>query len=59
MRRRKGLVQIHMDDIEIHIAGSHLAENGVQIGTVVIKQAAGIVNLVGNILDMAFENAER
>ena len=59
MGRRKRLVEVHVDDVEIHIAGPHLAKNGVQVRSVVIQQAACIVDHVGDDLDMALKHAQR
>src|SRR5689334_5341697 len=57
MRRREGLVQVHVDDVEAHIARAHLAEDGVEVGAVVVQQAAGVVNDLGDFLDATFEHA--
>ena len=51
MRRRECLVQVHVDDIEAHVAGTHLAEDGIQVRTVVVQQATGLVD------DAVFEEA--
>ena len=58
MRRRKCLVQIHVNDIELHITRPNFSENSVQISAVVIQQPASIVNKIGNLLDTAFEHSQ-
>ena len=40
----EGLVQIQMDYVEAHISGPDHAHNGVEIGPIVVTQAAGIVD---------------
>ena len=57
MGRREGLVQVHVQDIEAHVTRFHLAENRIQIGAVVIQQAAGIVNGCRDLLDASVEHA--
>ena len=59
MRRRKRLVQVHVNDIEVHITRSNLAQNGVQVGTVVVQQATGLMHHIGDVLDVTFEHAQR
>ncbi len=44
VRRRKGLVQVHVDDIEALVPRPYLAEDRVQIRAVVIQQPACGVN---------------
>ncbi len=58
MRRREGLVQVHVDDIEAHVTRPHLAENRVEVGAVVIQQAAGRVHDACHFLDTPLEHAE-
>ncbi len=59
VRRRERLVQIHVNDVESHGARTHLAENRVEVRAVVIQQAAGLVDQLGNLLDATLEHAER
>src|SRR5699024_4613435 len=59
MRRGERLVQIHVDDVEAHVAGPHLAEDGIQFGAIVIQQAAGFVDNGRDVLDVLFEPAQR
>ena len=53
------LVQVHVDDVEIHVARADLAENRVQVGAVVIQQPARVVHHVGDACDVTFEDTER
>ncbi len=39
--KQKGLVQVQMNHIKPHVPWPDLAENGVQVGTVIIKQSTG------------------
>ena len=57
VRRREGLVQIHVDDVEAHVAGADLAENGVEIRAVVVEQAAGLVHDARHLRDPVLEHA--
>ena len=59
MWRRKGLMQIHVNDIKIHITRAYLAENRVEIGTVVIQQTTCVVNHIGDVFDVTLKHAER
>ena len=52
-------MQVHVDDIEAHVARAHLAEDGVEVGTVVIEQAARTVNDARHLADLPLEDAER
>lgn len=47
-----------MNHVEAHIAGAHLAQNGIQIGAVVIEQTPGVVHRRGNLPDLAVEQAQ-
>ena len=57
VRGGKSLVQVHVDDIEAHVTGAYLAENGVEVGAIVIEQAAGFVDSFGYGFDLPFEHA--
>ena len=59
MRRGKGLVQIHVEHVEAHIARPYAAEDGVEIGAVVVKQTACAVHELGDLLDLPLEHAAR
>ncbi len=56
---REGLVQVHMDDVEAHVAGPHLAQDRVQVRAVVVQEPARIVHDARDLLDAALEHAER
>ena len=58
MGRREGLVQVHVDHVEAHVAGADLAQDGVQVGAVVVEQPAGLVHGGGDGLDVAVEHAD-
>ncbi len=51
-------MQIHVDDIEPHVAGADLAENRVEVRAVVIEQAAGLVHDARHLRDLVLEHAE-
>ncbi len=53
----EGFVQVHVDDVEAHVAGAHLAEDGVEVGAVVVEQAAGVVDGFGDGFDLPLEDA--
>ncbi len=59
MGRGKSLVQVHVDHVETHVAGLHLAEDRVQIGAIVVEQPARGMHDVTNTLDGALEYAQR
>ena len=59
MRRREGLVQIHVDHVESHVAGADLAQDRVQVRSVVVQQAAGLVHDARHLDDLVLEHAER
>ena len=51
-------MQVHVDDVEPHVTRPHLAQNGIEVGAVVVQQATGLMHDVGNLLDAPFEHAE-
>src|SRR5699024_5973645 len=59
VRRGERLVQVHVDDIETHVAGPYLAENSIQIGAVVVQQTAGSVHDLRDFLDVLLEHPQR
>ena len=52
-------MQVHVDDVEAHVAGAHLAEDGVEVGAVVVEQAAGVVDGFGDGFDLPLEERRR
>jgi hypothetical protein len=59
VRGGEGLVQVHVDDVEAHVARTHLAENRVEVGAVVIREAAGVVDDFLDVGNRFLEYAER
>ena len=57
VRGGKGLVQVHVDDIKAHVTGAYLAENGVEVSAIVVKQATRFVDGFGDGFDLPFEYA--
>ena len=51
-------MQIHVDHVEAHVAGPHEPQYGIQVGAIVVEQAAGIVNDLPHVLDGLLEHAE-
>ena len=58
MRRREGLVQVHVNDVESHVAGPDLAADRVQIGAVVVQQATGVFHDALDLEDLALEYSQ-
>ena len=54
----KGLVQVHVDDIETHVTRTDFAENCVQVGAVVIQQAARLVHHGRDLFDTTLKHPE-
>ena len=52
-------MQVHVYNIEPHIARTYLAENCIQVGAVVIQQAASLVNQRSDLFNAAFKYAKR
>ena len=44
MRGSEGLVQIHVQNVEAHVAGFDLAEDGIEVGAIVVQQTARFVH---------------
>ena len=55
----EGLVHVQVDDVEAHVAGPHDPQDGVQVGAVVVEQAADTVHGFGDLDDVVLEQAER
>src|SRR5437879_12804647 len=56
MGRREGLVQIEMDDVEVHLAGRGAAQDRVEVRAVVVEQAARVVHDLGDVQDVFFKD---
>src|SRR5712691_11732628 len=58
VRRRERLVKVQVDDVETHVSGPRLAEEGVHVRPVIIHQASGVVDRLRYLDDLPFEEAE-
>jgi hypothetical protein len=56
--RGERLVQIHMDDVEAHVARADHPEDGIQVGAVVVQEPADLVEGGGDLGDVLLEQAE-
>ena len=54
--RGEGLVQVHVDAVKAHIAGAHHAHDGVEVGAVVVAQAACLVDEAGDLQDVLIKD---
>ena len=59
VRLGEGLVQVEVDDVEAHVAGPGHAHHRVQVRAVVVERRAGVVDDLGDLLDVAVEQPER
>ena len=59
MGSREGLVQVQVNDIKAHVAGTGHACDRIQVCPIVIEQAPCRVNFLGNFLNVGFEQAHR
>ena len=57
VRRREGLVQVDVHRVDAEIAGTHLADDGVEVGAVAIEERAGRVDRVGDRDHVGLEQA--
>ncbi len=55
----EGLVQVHVDDVEAHVAGPDDAQDGVEVGAVVVQETADLVDGGGDLGDVLLEEAQR
>ena len=51
-------MRVEVHDVEAHVAGAADAEDGVDVGAVVVEQAAGLVHEPGDLGDVLVEHAE-
>src|SRR5678815_3436178 len=49
--------RVHVYDVEAHVTRAHLAEDGIEIGAVVVQQAARVMHDLRHFLDAALEHA--
>ena len=59
MRRRKRLVQVQVHHVHAKVAGPRLADERVHVGAVHVEQRALGVENVGDLVDLALEDANR
>ena len=59
VRRGEGLVQVEVHDVHAEIAGARLADERVHVGAVHVEERALGVEDVGDLVDLALEDAER
>ena len=52
-------MKIDVHDVEAHVAGAHFAEQGVEVGTVIVEQAARLVHKFGNLHYLGLKHSER
>ena len=53
----EGLVQVQVQDVEAHVRGADVAEDGVQVRAVVVEESPGAVHEVRDLADAALEQA--
>ena len=53
----KVLCRFRWTHVKAHVAGAHNAHNGVEVGPVVVAQAAGLVDEPGDLQNVLVENA--
>ena len=58
MRRREGLVQVDMHNIEAHVSRTDHTEHRVHVGAVVVEQAAACMDELRDLADLSFEETE-
>src|SRR3972149_4968265 len=54
----KGLVKVGVHDVEPHVAGANDAEDGVEVGAVVVDEPVGTVHRPGDLGDVLLEEPE-
>ena len=55
VRRGECLMQVHVHDVEAHVPRTRAPHDRIQVGTIVVKQPTGGVNLPCDFLDVLFE----
>ena len=58
MRHGKGLVQVQVDDVKAHVPRPGYPEDGVEVGAVVIEQAALVMHGCRQLRDVLLEEPE-
>src|SRR6202171_4593298 len=59
MGRGKSLVQVEMDDVETHVAGTGDANKGLEVGAVVVQQRACLVGQPRDLGNVSLEEPKR
>ena len=59
VRGRKGLVEIHVDDVKAHVAGANDAQDRIEVGAVVVEQSADLMDRRSDLRDVLLEEARR
>jgi len=54
--RGEGLVQVHVHDVETHVARSHGTQNRVEIRAVVVEQSSDLVHRRGDLVISSSNN---
>lgn len=52
-------MQVQVDTVKSHVPGTHLAHHRVEIGAVVVAQAAGVVDNLGNLQNVGVKKTHR
>jgi hypothetical protein len=58
MRGGEGLVQVHVDDVEAHVAGAHPTQDGIEVGAVVVGEPTRVVDDALNVDDGLLEHPQ-
>ena len=51
-------MQVYVHDVEAHVAGTHLAQEGIEVRSVVIEQTSGLMHELGDFHYLRLEHAE-
>ena len=58
MGDRKGLVEVHVDDVEPHVPWPGDAEDRIEVGAVVVREGRRVVDRLSQFGDVLLEQAE-
>ena len=59
MGRGEGLVQVEMHHVKAHVAGAGDAHDGVEVGAIVVAEAAGFVDDLGDLQYVLVKDSQR
>src|SRR5690606_25502207 len=59
VRGSERLVEVEVHDVEAHVTGTHTTHDGVEVRTVVVELRTRRVSQLGDLENVAFEQAER